>query len=124
MSLTIDSYAWIELIRGTNLGLRSKGLIELAEQTFTPAIVLAEVALRCVHDGMKESMVRQELQSMAESSMVVPIDVGLAAAASKATIELRERARARRIPLPGLGDGLVLATARKVGTQLLTGISA
>ena len=121
MALTIDSYAWIELIRGTSLGVRSKGLIEAAEQTFTPAIVLAEVAHRCLRDGMEERVVRHELRSMAESSMVVPIDIGLASAASKATTELRESARARGIPMPGLSDGLVLATARKFGTQVLTG---
>jgi predicted nucleic acid-binding protein len=121
LSLTIDSYAWIELIRGTNRGVRSKGLIDAAEQTFTPSIVLVEVAHRCLRDGMEESVVQQELRSMSESSMVVPIDIGLASAASQATTELRERARARRIPLPGLGDGLVLATARKFGTRVLTG---
>ncbi|MCI4366544.1 MAG: PIN domain-containing protein [Thermoplasmata archaeon] len=120
-ALTIDSYAWIEVIRGTPLGMRSKELIEGAENSYTPAIVLAEVAHRCIRDGMEQGVVQQELRAMVEASMIVPIDGPLATAAAKATILLRDEARARRIPMPGLSDGLVLATARKFGSGLLTG---
>ncbi|MCI4317861.1 MAG: PIN domain-containing protein [Thermoplasmata archaeon] len=121
MSLTIDSFAWIELIRGTPLGIRTQELIEAADRAYTPAIVLAEVAHRCLRDGMGPRVVAQELRAIAESSMVVPIDTEIATDAPRTTMELREHARARRLPLPGLGDGLVLATARRFGSQLLTG---
>ena len=121
MSLTIDSFAWIEVIRGTPRGLRSRDLIESSDKSYTPAIVLAEVAHRCLQEGMKEDVVRLELRAMAESSTIVPIDTELATAASQATSELRASARARRLPSPGLGDGLVLATARRFGSELLTG---
>jgi predicted nucleic acid-binding protein len=70
---------------------------------------------------MEEAIVQQELRAMLEASTVVPMDGPLATAASRATNELRDPARARRIPIPGLSDGLVLATARKFGLELLTG---
>lgn len=58
---------------------------------------------------------------MAESSTIVPIDSDIAIAASTATTELRERANAQRLGPPGLGDGIVLATARRAESRLLTG---
>ncbi len=121
MRLTIDSFAWIELIRGTRLGIEAQRRIESADTCFTPAIVLAEVAHRCLRDGLAEALVRRELGAMAEASAVVAVDADVAVAASAATSELRRHARAQRLPIPGLGDGLVLATARRTGSQLLTG---
>ncbi|MGI0132337.1 MAG: PIN domain-containing protein [Thermoplasmata archaeon] len=121
MRLTVDSFAWIELIRGTRLGRQAGELINRAEQCFTPAIVLAEVAHRCLRDGLDESLAVQELRAMTESSTITPIDSDLAVAASLAATELQERARAQRLRRPGLGDGLVLATARTTASQLLTG---
>lgn len=123
MALTIDSYAWIELIRGTPVGSRARVLIDSADRAYTPAVVLAEVAHRCLRDGLPERVVRQELRSISEASMVIPIDITISTAASKATTELRQRARSFRLPLPGLADGLVLATARAAGASLLTGDS-
>lgn len=121
MRLTIDSYAWIELIRGSHLGIKTQRLIEATEECFTPAVVLAEVAHRCLRDGFDEGDVRGELAAMAEASATVPIDSELALAASRATQELRERAAVARLRPPGLGDGLILATARQTDSRLLTG---
>ena len=121
MRLTIDSFAWIELIRGTRLGIHAKDLIEAAEACFTPAIVIAEVAHKCVREGLKQPQIQQEIRGMVESSALVPIDPGLAVAAALATQELKELAKALRLSQPGLGDGLVLATTRRTGSRLLTG---
>ena len=121
MRLTIDSFAWVELIGQTRLGVKSKDLMEAAEACFTPAIVLAEVAHKCLRDGFDEPQIQQELRAMVESSAVVPIGPELAVDAASATRELRELAKAQRLSPPGLGDGLVLATARRTGSRLLTG---
>ncbi|MFI5417780.1 MAG: PIN domain-containing protein [Candidatus Lutacidiplasmatales archaeon] len=121
MSLTIHSYAWIELIKGTPLGVKVKGLMEAAESCYTPAIVLAEVAHKCLREGFEEGQIRRELRGIVESSALVPIDPDLVAVASLATRELRELARSRRLNPPGLGDGLVLATTRRTRARLLTG---
>ncbi len=121
MILTIDSFAWIEIIRGTRTGRKSRDIIEASEACFTPAIVLAEVAHRCIRDGFDDSFVQEELQAMTEASLLVPIDSGVSIAASKATAKLLQRARTQHLPPPGLGDGLVLATAWRFGSSILTG---
>ncbi|MCI4348547.1 MAG: PIN domain-containing protein [Thermoplasmata archaeon] len=121
MSLTIDSFAWVEIIRGSRLGTESRRLVGEADACWTPAGVLAEVAHWCLRDGLDENTVRRELRGMGESSTIVPIDPELAIGGSRAQIELRERARAMHLPVPGLGDGLVLATARALRSRVLTG---
>jgi predicted nucleic acid-binding protein len=121
LRLTIDSYAWIEMIRGTRLGIAAGRLVNQADQCSTPSIVLAEVAHRCLRDGFPADRVRLELASISEATEVVAIDPSLAVAAAAATQQLRQLAKARRMEVPGLGDGLVLATARFAGSQLLTG---
>ena len=121
MRLTIDSFAWIELIRGSPLGIAARSHIETAERCFTPTIVLAEVAHRCRRDGIGEELIERELTAMTEASALVPITPVLAVAASTAKKELRERAAALRMRPAGLADGLILATARMTGSRLLTG---
>ena len=121
MSLTIDSFAWVEMFRGSRRGREFRRLLGQADALWTPAIVLAEVAHWCLRDGLDESIVRRELRGMCESSNIVPIDADLAIGGSRATIELRAKARAEHLPPPGLADGLVLATARKLESRVLTG---
>jgi predicted nucleic acid-binding protein len=75
----------------------------------------------CVRDGITDEIIDEELGAIRESSEIVPIDHELAIAAAHLTEELRSSARVRRIPLPGLADGLVLATARRSRSRLLSG---
>jgi predicted nucleic acid-binding protein len=121
LNLTIDTFAWAEMIRGGDLALRAREVIEQADLCLTPSIVLAEVAAMCVRDGFEDQIVDAKLQSIRESSVIVPIDPRLAIEAAHATEELRSKARARRIPPPGLADALVLATARRSHSHLLSG---
>jgi predicted nucleic acid-binding protein len=123
MILTIDTFAWLEIIRGTPLGAQARDLMDGADECLSPAIVLAEVADRCFRDGFTAGQVLQELRAISEASTVVPIDPEIALSASIAVHELRQRAREQRRPPPGLGDGLVLATARRSGSLVLTGDS-
>jgi predicted nucleic acid-binding protein len=121
LDLTIDSFAWIELIRGSDLGAEVRRGMEAADRCYTPSIVLAEVGARCFRDGMSELRILEKLTAIAESSDVVPIRPRVAAAAGPATEELRAWAKSRHLSTPGLGDGLVLATARSTGSRVLTG---
>jgi len=120
LRLTVDSFAWIELIRGTSLGISTKAYIETADVCFTPAIVLAEVAHRCRRDGLQDGQIERELTAMTEASTLVPINSSLAVEASQVTEELRARARSLRLRPARLADGLILATARETESQLLT----
>ncbi len=121
MNLTIDTFAWLELIRGTPAGERVRTTIRESDQTLTPSIVLAEVAGACHRAGFSDGLVAQELSAIREASTIIPIHSGLAIAAAHALDELRSRSRPRKIPLPGLADALILATARESEGRLLTG---
>jgi len=121
LNLTIDTFAWIELIRGTPAGTKVRTTIQGADETFTPSIVLAEVAGACHRTGLSDDIVALELSAIREASTLVPIDSGIAIGATHAFDELRSLARERRIPLPGLADALILATAREGRSRLLTG---
>lgn len=84
-------------------------------------MVLAEVATICERGGFPDKLISQELEAIGEASDVVPIDSSIAIGAAHALTELRDLARERKAPLPGLSDALVLATARIERTGVLTG---
>ena len=121
MILTIDTFAWAEMIRGSPLANQAREAVEGADRCLTPSIVLAEVASLCVKNGYPDRTVREELMAVREASEIIPIDEWIAIAAAHSTEELRRSARERKLPLPGLADGLVLSTARRFGSRLLTG---
>lgn len=121
MRLTIDSYAWIELINGSPLGVTARERILSAEACFVPSIVLAEVGLKLKRNGWADSAIRGELDAMTETAEVVPIVPDLSILSAEATLELRLWAKTRRLSAPGLGDGLVLATAWQTESSVLTG---
>jgi predicted nucleic acid-binding protein len=123
LNLTIDTFAWLELIRGTAAGEAVRTTIREADKAFTPAIVLAEVAGACYRSGFSDGLVTGELSAIREASTIVPIDSRVAISAAHVLDELRSSAKERRISLPGLADALILATAREIGTRLLTGDS-
>jgi predicted nucleic acid-binding protein len=109
------------MIRGSALASRAREAMEQADLCLTPSIVIAEVASMCVRDRFDDRIIEGELESIRESSVIVPIDDGIAISGAHLAEELRESARVRRIPLPGLADALVLATARKSHSSLLSG---
>ena len=117
MNLTIDTFAWAEMIRGSELATTARAAMERAEVCLTPSIVLAEIAALCLRDGFEKRVVEVELEAIREASVIVPIDQRLAVDGAQAAAELRSRARARGLPLPGLADGLTLATARGSGSS-------
>lgn len=121
MILTIDTFVWIEIIRGSPLGRRAKDILEDADQCVTPSIVLAEVASRRVREEASDSVIVEELTAIREASQIFPLSDSVAVVGAHAALELRKAAQAARIPLPGLADGLVLATARLLDAKLLTG---
>ncbi len=121
MILTIDTFAWIEMIQGSPSGHRAREAIYSAESCLTPAIVLAEVASACMRGGLPDSTIARQLQAIREASAIVPIEHAIAVAGAHAVDELRQHARSVGLPLPGLADGLVLATARHRNAALLTG---
>ncbi|MDE1835082.1 MAG: PIN domain-containing protein [Euryarchaeota archaeon] len=121
MNLTIDSWAWVELLEGTEMGRKVRQQIEQADFCVCPALVLAELAAFGRRKGRPDAQVLQDLAQVGVFTYVIPTDPALAVEGARAADELRSRARSRKSPLPGLGDGVVLATARRFGTRVATG---
>jgi predicted nucleic acid-binding protein len=119
--LTIDTFAWIEILRGSTLGARASEALKEAEGCLTPAVVLAEVASVGLRNGLPDEILSRGLRAIREASEIVQIDDEIAVAGAHCAGELRRIAQAHRLPVPGLADGLVLATSRRSHSRLLTG---
>ena len=121
MKTVVDSWAWVELFKGSAAGRTAKERIEEADDVFTPSLVLAELARKYLREGVDPAVTRRWLQTISECAQVVEVDIDLALMSAEASIELHEKARSEGIGRPGLGDAIVLATARSCGALVLTG---
>lgn len=121
MNLTIDTFAWIEILRGGRAGRFARQQMSRADVCFTPAIVLAEFANACLRDGLSDQQTADELWGVREASEVVPIDSEIALRAPHDLVELRLKAGGRKVGRPGLADALILASARTRDAPVLTG---
>ena len=121
MRILVDSYAWVELFLGSVKGGRVKGLIESADEAFTPDTVLAELSRKYLREKIPERLVRERLSAVQGASHVLSITPELAVSASKAYLELAESARKRKLRTPSLFDGLVLGAARLHQAKVVTG---
>jgi hypothetical protein len=118
--LTLDMFAWAEMIQGSDLGLRAREFVNRAERCLTPSTVLAEVASLCVRDGFADPTIELELAAIREASGVVLLDDRIVIDGAHLVQDHRASARTAGIPPPGLA-GPILATARRFGSRLLTG---
>lgn len=121
MKTVIDSWAWVELFKASVAGKRAKETIEEADDVFTPSLVLAELARKYLREGEDKAKIRGWLQTIMESTQVIDIDLDLAEESGRTSIELAEKARKEGLGKPGLGDAIVLATARISQASVLTG---
>ena len=120
MRIVVDSYAWIELFLGSPMGSRVQELFESAEDAFTPDSVLAELSRKYFREGVSEKLVRERLAAVQGASHLVTISSDLAVHASRAYLELVERAKKRKLRSPSLFDGLVLGAARLKDAKVVT----
>ena len=121
MKIVADSWAWVELFKASASGKTAKERIEESDDSFTPSLVLAELARKYLKEGEDATTIRKWLQTISEATQVIEIDIRLAEESAKASIELVKKARDEGLKRPGLGDAIVLATARVCRAQLLTG---
>ena len=108
MSITFDSWAWIEYFSGTTLGGTVKEYIENDEQIYTSSVSLMEIKANYINEGKPYE---DRLSLIEERSIIVDVDKEIALEA--ATLKASEG-------LPSL-DALIYACAKKVKTKLLTG---
>lgn len=121
MKTVVDSWAWVELFKGSASGKKAKEQMERSDEVFTPSLVLAELARKYSGEGEEPATVRRWLQTVIEATQVVQIDVGLAEESARASMQLVEKARKEGLEKPGLGDAIVLATAKVSQARVLTG---
>ena len=121
MKIVIDTYAWVELLIGSEKGSKVKEIIENAEEVFTPNIVLAETARKFLREGTDESTITKWLEIITGSSVILPIDSTTALEAAKCHLELAKRAKISKLNTPSLFDAIVHATAKINQCKIITG---
>jgi predicted nucleic acid-binding protein len=121
VKIVIDTYAWIELLIGSEKGKKVKELIENAQEAYTPSVVLAETARKFLREGTDEKTISIWLEVITAASVITQIDSATALEAAKCYLELAKKAKVSKQNTPSLLDAIVQATARINQCQILTG---
>jgi predicted nucleic acid-binding protein len=115
----IDAYAWIEYFRASKYGEVAKEFIESADSV-TPSIVVSEVSRKLQKEidlGNETSEGRlKRLEFISATSQVINLDFELAITAGKTACEMNKNVKGW-----GLADAIVLCTARKFRSKVVTG---
>ena len=110
----VDAWAWIEYFAGTEYGAKLNNILEDASSdVYTSAISLAEVISKTAKEKKDIEAAHDMILS---NSIVVNIDEEL----SKYTGQLHAQMRLTRKDF-GIADAFVLALARKLEAQVVTG---
>ena len=120
MKIVIDTYAWIELLIGSESGKKVKELIENAQEVYTPSTVLAETARKFLREGTDEKTITIWLEIITAASTITQIDSTTALEAAKCQLELAQKTKTSKQNTPSLFDAIVLATARIDQCKILT----
>lgn len=121
MKIIVDSWAWVEILKLSEAGKAAKAKIEQADEAFTPGLVLAELARKYLREGVAPAVIKRWLQGVSEATEIYGIDPPLALESAKAAAELVAKSREEGLSRPGLSDAIILATARAVQGEVLTG---
>lgn len=106
----IDSWSWIEYYKGTVNADATAKYIEGDIIAYVSAINLSEV-YRWFLLSYNNKEARSALQDIKDRCFIVPVDEDIAVTAAKIKHELKW----------GLGDSIILATARKKNAKVVTG---
>jgi predicted nucleic acid-binding protein len=110
----VDAYAWIEYLIGSEIGARVKDILEDEKNAiYTNAVTLGEVISKIARE---EQDVCTAYRILLSNSDIIDVDEEL----SKQTGIIHAEIRKTKKDF-GLADAYVLATARKLGTRVLTG---
>jgi predicted nucleic acid-binding protein len=121
VKIAVDTYAWIELLIGSEKGTKVKELLENADEVYTPDTVLAETARKFLREGTDEETIKHWIEIITNASTVMPIDPAIALEAAKCYLELVRKAKSLKQNTPGLFDAIVYATAKTKGCKIVTG---
>ncbi len=110
MTVLIDSWAWIEYFRGSKAGERAREFIEGEEDAVISTINLAEV-YRWILRFYPEEVADEKVAAMKQRCTVIEVTEKIAIESAK----LKHRLKL------GLGDAIILATARETEARIVTG---
>jgi len=109
----VDSYSWIEYVRGSEKGRKAKPIIE-GRKTCTPMIVIAELSSKYHREN--PDLWEEVLDFILSTSAVADLSLQIAAEAGKTRNEMRKARKGF-----GMADAVILETARAYGSEVLTG---
>jgi len=121
VKIVIDTYAWIELLIGSERGAKVKEILSEADEVYTSDIVLAETARKFYREGTDEETISRWIETITDASVVTPIDPVIALEAAKCQSELIKDAKSLKQNTPSLFDAIVYATAKVKDCKMLTG---
>ena len=109
MTVLVDSWAWIEYLKGSSFGAKAKEIIESGDELLLSTINVSEI----YHFLLKNKPAETEnlIKFVLSSSFVVELDTKIALKA----------ANIKHSQKTGLADAIVIATAEENNAQILTG---
>jgi predicted nucleic acid-binding protein len=111
-AVVLDSFAWIEYFNGTSAGEKVQSFLE-AGRVLTPAIVVAELSEK--HKRLNREF-GPKYDFVKARTSVVPLEEELARVAGELNFE-----RKKSVKGWGMADSIILATARRAGSRIVTG---
>ncbi len=111
-AVVLDSFAWIEYFNGTSAGEKVQGFLENG-LAVTPAIVVAELSEK--HKRLNR-VFGSKYDFVKARTSIVPLEEELARVAGEINFERKQRMKGW-----GMADSIVLATARRSGSRIVTG---
>jgi predicted nucleic acid-binding protein len=110
--VVLDSFAWIEYFNGTSAGEKVQNFLETGV-ALTPAIVVGELWEK--HKRLNREF-GPKYDFVKARTSIVPLEEELARVAGEVNFE-----RKKRVKGWGMADSIVLATARRAGSKIVTG---
>src|SRR5712692_2677526 len=111
-AVVLDSFAWIEYFNGSSAGEKVQGFLE-TERVLTPAIVVAELSEK--HKRLNREF-GPKYDFVKARTSIVPLEEKLARVAGELNFE-----RKKSVKGWGMADSIVLATARRSKSKVVTG---
>jgi len=111
-AVVLDSFAWIEYFNGTSAGEKVQGFLETGHAV-TPAIVVAELSEK--HKRLNREF-GSKYDFVKARTSIVPLEEELARVAGEINFERKQQVKGW-----GMADSIILATARRSGSRIVTG---
>jgi predicted nucleic acid-binding protein len=113
--LVVDSWAWVEYLRGSETGRKVDARLVSTEDLWTSVVSLTEVVSKYKRERIAEQPAIEAIGSLSRFGVPNRDD---AIEAGRIHAEVKSKS-----PNFGLADSFVLQLARKVGAKVLTGDS-